>query len=429
MGTTTTLAAITDELYNATEARKISQIMTVDQSSAFDCINHETLMRKMRLYNMDDTVIQWVGNYLSERYNCVQIGAAVSERQRTYVGVPQGSVVGPLLYALYINEMTEVVRKSDCRNQSHSRNQKLFGEVCTDCGSLNLYADDATYCVSSRKRLENREKLEVTLDAIQKFLSENDLHLNVGKTAVVECMIPQKKGKTPGQPPGLLVEEEQGRMKEIRDKGMCRILGVNIQGNMTWTSHLESGDKAILPKIRKQLGALIHQGKKIPKSVRKTLATGLILGRLQYVIAIWGSTSDSQIRKAQTLLNKTARWVTGLNRRTRISRLLEAVGWLTIKEMALLQGCTLLWKILHLGKPAHLRERIKLEDDWSVTMERPRLRFSERCFKWKTCRTWNLLSEDLRKETELRLFKKGLKVWILGRRPRDPVRLRDPDPD
>ena len=232
-------------------------------------------------------------------------------------------------------------------NESHKNNEKLFSEVCEECGSLNLYADDTTYFVANKRRQKNENMIRETLVEIEKFLAENKLHLNVGKTTLLEAMIPQKKGKTPGEPPSLQVEAEPGRMKDIVDVGRCRILGVNIQSNMTWLAHLESGEKAILPRVRRQLGALVHQGKKIPLRCRKTLATGLILSRMQYAIAIWGPTTDSQVRRAQVLLNKAVRWVTGRRKRTKISIPMKEVGWLTIKEMVVMQGCMLLWKIIH----------------------------------------------------------------------------------
>ena len=171
------------------------------------------------------------------------------------------------------------------------------GRVCGKCGSLNLYADDTTYCIANNKREDNNRKIIETLEEIKYFLAENDLHLNVGKTTLFECMIPQKRGKTPGEPPQLIVEEEPGKLKTITDKGMCRVLGVNLQGNMTWMIHLESGEKALLPHVRKLLGALVHQGKKIPRNCRKTLATGLIVSQLQYTISIWGATMETRCRE------------------------------------------------------------------------------------------------------------------------------------
>ena len=171
MSTATTITAITDELYMATEGKKISQLMTIDQSSAFDCINHDTLLRKLKLYNLSDSAIEWVRNYLSMRTQFVTIGAAKSRMRGIYKGVPQGSVIGPLLYAIYINKMTETVLKEDCDKIVHLRTDRLFGEPCTDCGTINMYADDATFNTSSKTRRENKSKIERTLTEMRKFLS------------------------------------------------------------------------------------------------------------------------------------------------------------------------------------------------------------------------------------------------------------------
>ena len=172
--------------------------------------------------------------------------------------------------------------------------------------------------ISNKKRSENQVRIEQLLKDIKTFLAENRLHLNIGKTKMLECMIPQKRGKTQGTPPLLIVEEEPGKYKTIQDEGQLRILGVNLQGNLTWWSHLETGHKALLPRIRRALGELTHAGKLIPMLTRKTLANSLVVSRLQYAIPVWGLTTMSQTRKAQVLLNKTARWVTGRRRRTRI---------------------------------------------------------------------------------------------------------------
>ena len=91
-----------------------------------------------------------------------------------------------------------------------------------------------------------------------------------------------------------------------------------------------------------------------------------------------------------------------MRRKTRISLLMSEVGWLTIKEMSTLQGCVLFWKMLHKNRPENQREKLTLLADWSVTLSRPRLQFTERCMKWKICSTWNMLEEDLRKETSRR---------------------------
>ena len=421
LSTSTTLASIVDELYCAAEDRRIAQMMTVDQSMAFDCINHSILIRKLKLYGLGEVALKWTENYLSMRSQYITVGGANSAMRSIGIGVPQGSVMGSLYYAIYVNDMTEVTRNKNCTEPCHQKLEKLFGETCAKCGVLNLYADDATLVVSNKKREQNSEKMKDTLREIRKFLNENDLHLNIGKTATLECMLPQKRGRTPGLPPQLVVEEEPGVWKEIVDTGQMRILGVNIQANMSWTEHLDFGKKALLPHVRKQLGALVHLGKKVPLNCRRTLATGLILSRIQYVISIWGTGTENQIRRAQVVQNKAARWCMGLKRKTKIGDLMTAVGWLTIREMATMQGAILIWKMLHADRPRHLRDKLEVGDNMKIQMTEPRLKFTKRSFLWKSSNTWNLLTDEMRTRTTLAVFKKEMRDWIIKRRCREPA--------
>ena len=91
----------------------------------------------------------------------------------------------------------------------------------------------------------------------------------MAKTTILECMVQQKKGKTPGDPPTLLVEEAPGRDKLLTDAGRIRILGANIQASLAWSSHLESGERAMLPQARSMLGRLRHLGKTGPTQDQK----------------------------------------------------------------------------------------------------------------------------------------------------------------
>ena len=126
MSTTTTLIQLTDGIYRATEEKKISSIMALDQSSAFDCVRHSLLIDKLRLYNVDETVLTWIRSYLTDRRMYVNIGRAETERRDVSRGVPQGSVLGPLLYSVYTNEITEAVREDDCSNQVHADKETLL---------------------------------------------------------------------------------------------------------------------------------------------------------------------------------------------------------------------------------------------------------------------------------------------------------------
>ena len=169
--------------------------MTVDQSAAFDTINHETLLNKLELYGIGEDAREWVRDYLKDRAQYVKLGAAASKWRTVNCGVPQGSVLGPLLFVIYVNEMTEVVREKDCSDVTHAENDDLFGTPCNTCGEVITYADDSTYHIANKKRTENQEKINTNILKIKQFMNNNDLSMNIGKTKVLELMLKQKKPK------------------------------------------------------------------------------------------------------------------------------------------------------------------------------------------------------------------------------------------
>ena len=158
-----------------------------------------------------------------------------------------------------------------------------------------MYADDLTYITSDKLKVKNQLNLNIKLAKLEIFLNYNKLVINTPKTSIIECMIYQKETWSTGEPPHLVVEDPDNpaEVLVINDNKKFRILGTNILPNMSWVGHLDTGKKAILPKIRKQLGALMQLGKQLPKHSKKTLAEGLLISKFSYIITQWGGTSTN----------------------------------------------------------------------------------------------------------------------------------------
>ena len=109
---------------------------------------------------MSEDVVAWVRSYLEQRTQIVMVGTACSKMRVVGWGIPQGSALGLLLYAIYLNEITEVVKEDDCLDPVHQDNQTLFGRQCQTCGTVTTYMDDATYCMGSRSRMNNTENMK-----------------------------------------------------------------------------------------------------------------------------------------------------------------------------------------------------------------------------------------------------------------------------
>ena len=363
---------------------------------------------------------KWIESFLKNRAQYVKIRTAQSRWRTVTCGVPQGSVIGPLLYATYVNDMSEAIKNPECKSEEHENNDDLFGTQCNKCGKLITYADDSTYHVSNKKREDNKLKIDNAVLKLQQYMNNNELCMNVGKTTVTEMMIKQKKGRTKGDPPKIIVQTGPGTQKEITDKGRCKILGATLQANITWNLHLDKEKNSLFPTLRKLLGSLKHQGKKIPKKCRKVLATGLIHSKLSYLLPLWGGSQGNLTRKAQGILNKAARWATGLPRKTRTTVLMRETNWLSIREMTYQHGAVLMWKILHTRRPLQMYRRMTIKDDWSLDTKEPRLQFTTRTYRHQATKNWNEIPEAIRTISTVSSFKRALKTWIKGRRSQEP---------
>ena len=430
--TSTALIHLMDSLATAADANLITATMCIDLTAAFDCVPHSTLLDKLSYYGLDVMTMQWIRSYLDARSSFVSIGSADSRYISTPQGVPQGSVLGPLLYLLFVNEMTSIVEDGDCSNQTHSQTERLFPPDCNLCGVFPMYADDGQYQISSNNRNWNQDKLERNFWEIRNYLNANGLNVNQSKTKLVECMTYQKKTRTNGIPPDLTVSEtitdRNGTLREqdelITDSGNCRILGLTFRGNGTWENHLNTGKKSLLPALRRQIGLLSRIAGNMSEKARLNLVNCLIISRLSYMICVWGNTNATQIRKAQVVQNQAGRLVTQLPKRTRQKMILERCKWMQITDMTEYQSLCQLWKTVRWGVPRNLREKIStLENNKLMTTE-PRLLTTSNNYRWKSIENWNQLPDYIRQENSIKRFKIQLKNWIKERNRQDD---RQPD--
>ena len=162
----------------------------------------------------------------------------------------------------------------------HRQNIELFGTNCQNCSEMTCYADDGTVLHSYNSRRENQEQLIEDLDKINDYLNDNRLKINRDKTTILEVIIRQKRAKIEGQPPTLSVTGKDNNLKTLYCGKYTRLLGGNISNNLCWDEHLESGKKSILPRLRKQLGALCLLSRKLPRASRLLLSNGLFMSKV-----------------------------------------------------------------------------------------------------------------------------------------------------
>ena len=437
--TTSALIQLADSIATGADANEITATMTTDLSAAFDCVDHEILINKIKYYGFDDTTINWLRSYLDSRSAFVVVGSSQSDIKTTFGGVPQGSCLGPLLYLLFINELPSIINDDLCGEDQHQNTSKLFTEDCKQCGTLLVFADDSQFLTTNARRSANQDRLDDVFTTLKNFFNDSGLQLNETKTSITEHMTHQKRSKLGGLPPDLTVKEIVATQDGIRlddklltDSSRNRFLGLNFQNNGSWEAHLTTGKRPLLPGLRQQLGMLARLKNTTTKKVKLQLVNGLILSRLNYMICIWGNTSNSTKLKAQTVLNSAARFVNGSNKTTRIKTLMEECNWMTIEELTIYFSMMNTWKTIWNQIPHYMTAKIQIDNQMKISTTTPRLQGTALSYRWSSINRWNILPETLRRQVQLSKFKTGLKKWIKETRsltPHPDIPEPEPDPD
>ena len=265
----------TDRIFNHLDNKKTPLAIFIDLSKAFDTIDHSILLDKLKYYGIKGTALKWFTSYLSQRTQYVQYRDKSSSKSTITTGVPQGSILGPLLFIIYINDLRHVSDKFKCI--IYADDTTLDEPICSFKNQTN----------TPLKQLE--DSINNELEKIVEWLALNKLSLNAKKTKMMLFHYKQRNIKN--QIPklkinGIAIE----RVKEFN------FLGVTIDENMTWKAHTQK----VANKIAQVIGTLKRLKHFLPQNILKTLYCSLILPHLNYGIILWG-------RKPKRI-NKLQKW-------------------------------------------------------------------------------------------------------------------------
>ncbi len=301
--TETALIGVKNDLLLSSDCGCISLLVLLDLSAAFDTIDHNILLNRLENFvGISGSALAWFNSYLSDRHQFVAVNEEVSYRSQVRYGVPQGSVLGPLLFTLYMLPLGDIIRKHGV--------------------SFHCYADDTQLYISSRPDETHQiEKLTECIVDIKNWMMSNFLLLNSEKT---EVLIIGPKNPTCNNLEHYLTLDGCS----VNSSSSVRNLGVLFDSNLSFESHVSSICKTAFFHLKNisKLSPMLSTSK------AEMLIHAFMTSRLDYCNALLGGCSARLINKLQLVQNAAARVLTRTRKYDHISPVLSTLHWLPIKH-------------------------------------------------------------------------------------------------
>ena len=385
--TSDAVLTLLDDIYEGLENRKNVLTVFIDFSKAFDLVDHKILLFKLPHYGFRGIVNDWFASYLTNHTQYVKINGLKSVKLSNNIGVPQGSVLGPLLFLIFINDIFNCLKSS----------------------KMILYADDASFNNSHESLNELYETVNCELDLLYNWTLVNKLVINVKKT---NYMLFSLKNISEYSNTILL------NNKAIIKVSTFKLLGIVLDEKLSFKYHID----LISSKVSKSIG-IIRTLNFLPENILKTLYFSLIYAHFSYGITIWGSSADSILYRLNILNKRAIRIINKKHMYHHTKPLMKNMKIFDIKDIYFYNIGIFMSKILNdeCDNKLYLNKFTLLSQHHSYTtrhsncfqLPKYRLSLSQNSIFFQCAKFWNILPDKLKKCKSLNIFKRNLKEHLI----------------
>ena len=402
---TATLKVVND-LMLLLDKKSKAILLLLDLSAAFDTVQHAALLKKLEMqYGIKDTALSWFRSYLTDRSTSVKIGDARSRPIKVDIGVPQGSILGPLLFIMYTKDLQAIADKYNL--------------------GIHLFADDTQIytCFETETLQSVTKRLQDCIGDIKNWMRMNYLKLNADKTEII--VIHTRADRTPN-PSEFVLERNDDPIAsagEIQSAASARNLGIWLDSTLSMSSHISK----VVQACNIQLLNLWRIAKKLPKQLKVKLVHTLIHSRLDYGNALLYGATDKDIAKLQKVQNSAVRFVYGTRKWRGVTEMRKELHFLPIRSRIHFKICLMTYKTINGQAPSYMKEMISLRQPKTKTLRAdndPTLlhrtfthKYTSTTKAFSICspKLWNVLPRHIREAESVIEFKKLLKTYLYDR--------------
>src|SRR5664279_4605630 len=393
--TETAVTAVYNDIARAVDRGEVCALVLLDLSAAFDTVDHNILFDVLtKRFGVQATAHGWFQTYLSDRSQCVRVDLSSSNPVILTCGVPQGSVLGPVNFIDYTEDIDSIIDVD-----------------------YHLYADDSQLIVHTNLSDidSHRSQLEQCIMRIHDWCNHRRLQLNPDKTELI--WFGSKKNMNNLRNLDTTIQLGQCN---IKPSSCVRDLGVLFDSELSLKQHVSRTVATCFLHLRR----LRKLQRVLDIDTRKRLACAFVLSRIDYCNSVLASQPDCVIAPLQRVLNATARFVANLQPRDHVSPTLRSLHWLYVRQRVVFKLCTIMHAVHYNNAPQYIsdivtpvsslpgRSHLRSASKDMYVVERNRTSIGARAFSIAGPTAWNSLPTSIKQTANSASFKRLLKTYL-----------------
>ena len=329
--TESALTQMVDSWLKAVNVGKLVGCVLIDFRKAFDLVDHKVLLKKLKCYKCHETCLRWFKSYLTNRSQRVCLNNHLSESASVTCGVPQGSILGPLLFLIFINDLPLVLKQS---------------------ASVDLYADDTIFYDFQNDVYQLETNLQLTLNSLQDWCRQNGMVINTEKTKVMLITSRQKRQNLQNSALSLKYNDI-----DIRMSTCDKILGVYVDENLLWNEQF----RHISKKLSSSLWLLSKIRSYLSTDHRILFYNAYIKPHIEYCSVVWCNTSNNNINKINKLQRRACKLILA-QEYDGLENSLKRLNILSFDQSIFINKAKIMYKVFNNLAPIYLQELFHMRD-------------------------------------------------------------------